>query len=92
MGIVDAVLHVINFMLPAAWVALLVTYIGRFFKQNRPLAGIFIARAAINFIVCLSVLVMGLIITGRDGKMLTYLAMVMASATVQWIFSGAWRK
>jgi hypothetical protein len=92
MGILDAALHAINFLLPAAFVALFVTFLGRFFKQNRPIVGKFIARAAINFVVCIAVLVIGLILTGRDGKMLTYLAMVLAAATVQWIFSGGWRK
>jgi hypothetical protein len=92
MGFIDAILHALNFMLPAASVAMFVTFIGRFLKQNKPLAGVFIARAAINFIVCLAVLLIGLILTGRDGKMLTYLAMVLASATVQWVLSGAWRK
>jgi hypothetical protein len=92
MGVFDAALHAINFMLPAAFVALLVTFLGRFLKQNKPFAGKFIARAAINFVVCLTVLSIGLILTGRDGKMFTYLAMVLASATVQWILSGAWRK
>jgi hypothetical protein len=42
--------------------------------------------------VCVAVLIVGLILTGRDGKMNTYLAMVLASATVQWFLSGAWRK
>jgi hypothetical protein len=92
MGVLDAVLHVINFMLPAACVALMVTFVGRFLKQNKPITGKFIARSAINFVVCLAVLIIGLILTGRDGKMFTYLAMVIASATVQWILSGAWRK
>jgi hypothetical protein len=96
MGVLDALLHAINFMLPAIFVALFVTFIGRFLKQNKPpfgqLAGRFIARAAINFVVCLTVLIIGLILTGRDGKMLTYLAMVIASATVQWFLSGAWRR
>jgi hypothetical protein len=92
MGFVDAVLHALNFMLPALVVALLVTFFGRFFKQNKPVAGKFIARSAINFVVCLAVLLIGLILTGRDGKMLTYLAMVMASGTVQWVLSGGWRK
>ncbi len=92
MGALDAMLHALNFMLPAAAVALLVTFFGRFLKKNRPVAGGFIAWAAVHFVVCLAVLLIGLIITGRDGKMLTYLAMVLASATVQWILSGAWRK
>jgi hypothetical protein len=38
------------------------------------------------------VLIIGLIVTERDGKMNTYLAMVLASATVQWFLSGAWRR
>ncbi|TAG27479.1 MAG: hypothetical protein EAZ37_04770 [Burkholderiales bacterium] len=92
MGSFDAAVHAINFMLPAVFVALFVTFAGHFLKQNKLLAGKFIARAAINFVVCLAVLIVGLILTGRDGKMLTYLAMVLAAATVQWIFSGGWRK
>lgn len=92
MGWIDAALHVINFMLPAMFVALLMTFLGRFLKQNKPVAGAFIAQAAITFIVCLLILVIGLILTGRDGKMLTYSAMVLASATVQWIASGGWRR
>lgn len=92
MGVSDTALHVINFMLPALFVALLVTFLGRFLKKNKPVAGKYIALAAINFIVCLLILVTGLILTGRDGKMLTYLAMVLGSATVQWIASGSWRR
>jgi hypothetical protein len=92
MGFVDAVLHALSFMWPALAVALLVTLSGRFFKSNRPLALTFIAQSAINFVVCLGVLLIGLILTGRDGKMLTYFAMVLASGTVQWVISGGWRK
>lgn len=92
MGFLDAFLHAINFMLPAAFVAVIATYFGKFFVQKKPMRYGFIAQSAMNFIVCLAVLVLGLILTGRDGKMLTYLAMVLASATVQWISSGGWRK
>jgi hypothetical protein len=92
MGVLDAVLHALNFMLPALVVAFLVTFAGRFFKKNKPLPAVFPAQYAINFIVCVAVLLIGLILTGRDGKMLSYAAMVIASATVQWILSGGWRK
>jgi hypothetical protein len=92
MGVVDVILHALNFMLPAFVVAMLVTTIGRFLKRNRPLPVIFPAQCAINFIVCTAVLLIGMILTGRDGKMLTYAAMVIASATVQWLLSGGWRK
>jgi hypothetical protein len=38
------------------------------------------------------VLLAGLWFFGRDGKMLTYAALVVASATVQWVMLGLWRK
>lgn len=92
MGALDAALHAFNFIAPAFFVAILVSWLGGFLKQNKPLARTLIARSAINFIVCLAVLVIGLIFTGRDGKMLSYLAMIVSSATVQWFFAGGWRK
>lgn len=92
MGWIDAILHAVGFMLPAFAVALMVTFAGRFFKKNRPLALTFITRSAINFVVCLAVLLIGFVLTGRDGKMMTYAAMVIASGTVQWLMSGGWRK
>jgi hypothetical protein len=92
MGVLDALWHVLGFVMPAAFVATTLAALSRFFKQNRPIAGSFIARSAILFIVCVGVLVAGLLITGRDGKMLTYLAMVVAAATTQWFLSGGWRR
>jgi len=88
----DAFWHLVNFILPAAFVAVVGSYFSRFFKSSQHLALAFTAQVAINFIVCLSVLLIGLVITGRDGKMLTYLSMVLASATVQWFLTGGWRK
>jgi hypothetical protein len=92
MGVIDAALHLLALAAPAFFVALLVSYAGQFFKQNKPLAPVFIQKFAINFIVCLGVLLIGLVLTGRDGKMLSYMAMIVASATVQWLLSGSWRK
>jgi hypothetical protein len=92
MGLLDTVNHLLNFVAPAAVVALLVAFAGRFFRSNRPLAQGYIAQAATNFIVCAAVLTAGLWFFERDAKMLTYVAMVLASATVQWLLLGAWRK
>ena len=92
MGPLDALWHLLNFVAPAAWVALAVSAMGRFFKQKRPLALGFLASIAIHFVVCLIILVIGLMLTGRDGKMLTYLAMVLGSTAVQVVLSGAWRR
>jgi hypothetical protein len=92
MGILDALFHSLGFMLPALFMALVLPLTGRFFKQKRPLPGKYAAQSAIIFIVCLLVLIAGLLITGRDGKMLSYAAMVLAAASTQWILMGGWRK
>ena len=92
MGAFDVLWHLIGLLLPAAFVALALAFSSRFFKQNRPIAGTFIARSAILFIVCTAVLLAGLFITGRDGKMMTYLVMVLAGGTAQWLLSGGWRR
>ena len=92
MGVLDALWHLTGLLLPAAFVACVLAFSGQFFKQNRPLAGTYIARVAILFIVCVAVLMAGLFLAGRDGKMLTYLAMVLIGGTAQWLLSGGWRR
>jgi FtsH-binding integral membrane protein len=92
MGVLDAMWHMIGLLMPAAFIACLLAFSSRFFKQNRPVVGKFITQSAILFVVCAAVLIAGLFITGRDGKMLTYAAMVLIGATVQWILSGGWRR
>ncbi len=92
MDFLDAINHLLNFLAPAAAVALLVVLASRLFKQNRPITHAFTAQAAINFIVCAVVITAGLWFFGRDAKMATYLAMVVASGTVQWVLAGWWRK
>jgi len=42
--------------------------------------------------VCAAVLLAGLVVWGRDGKMLTYAALVLASASVQWLLLHGWRR
>ncbi|WP_366887921.1 hypothetical protein [Rhodoferax sp.] len=55
--------------------------------KNRPLTQHWYAQAAINFVVCLLVLLGGLWFFGHDGKMATYAALVLACATSQWLLS-----
>jgi hypothetical protein len=40
---------------------------------------------ALQFIVGCVVLAGGLVVFGQDGKMLTYLALVLAAASSQWL-------
>jgi hypothetical protein len=91
MGFLDAANHLLNFFAPAAFMALLVALSSLFFKSNKPFAQRYIAEAAINFVACAVVLLAGLWFFGNDGKMATYSAMVLVSATVQWVVLKAWR-
>ena len=88
--------HVLNLLMPALVVALLLVTSSRVFYgfsgSKRGMVQLLWAQFAINFIVGLSVLVAGLVMFGRDGKMLTYLALVLASALCQWCLLGLWRR
>jgi heme A synthase len=84
MGFFDLLNHVLNFLAPAAWMAVAMSLAPRIFKGNRPLKPSVRAMAAINFIVSVAALLLGLIVFGRDGKMASYLAMVVLCATSQW--------
>jgi hypothetical protein len=81
--------HLLNLVAPAAVVALLLvllaSFFGRFSRTKRPAAQSIWARAAIIFIVNLTVLLAGLVLFGHDGKMATYAALVLAAATCQWL-------
>ena len=91
MGPWDAFNHLLNFAAPAAAMALLLALSGRFLGSKTPVALSWWARAAIVFVVGVAVLVAGLLVWGRDGKMLTYAALVLACATCQWVLVRGWR-
>lgn len=88
--------HLLNFAAPAAALALLLVAFSRlfsgFFKSKSPLVISWRAQAAINFLVGVGVLGAGLLLLGRDGKMLTYVVLMLAIATCQWWQLGAWKR
>ena len=84
MGAFDLLNHLANFAAPALWMAVLTSLFARLFIKKVALARVLPAQAAINFAVCLTVLVIGLWGWGRDGKMVTYAVMTLACATSQW--------
>ena len=91
MGPLDLLNHGLNFTAPALWVAVWVTFFGRIFIRKMPAALSIQAQAAINFIACLVTLGLGLLIFGRDGKMLTYTAVALVGATSQWLLLRGWK-
>lgn len=91
MGPLDLLNHVLNFVAPALWLAVLVPLVARLFMRKRPLAPVLYAQVAINFVACLAMLAFGLWFFGHDGKMATYASMMLLCATSQWVMLRGWR-
>lgn len=87
--------HLLNFIAPAAVVALLLVLLARLsfglFKSKRPTAQVWWAQAAIIFVAGVVILAAGLISFGHDGKMLTYAALVLGAALCQWVLMRGWK-
>ena len=87
--------HILNFIAPAAVVALLLVLAARLFNRflvsNKSSNQSIWAQAAIIFIVNVFVLVAGLVFFSNDGKMATYAAMVLAAALCQWVLFRGWK-
>ncbi len=84
--------HVLNFAAPAFWMAGLVVLAGRaLLRVGRPLLG-WPLRLAVDAGVGLAVLVAGLLLTGHDGAMATWAALVLLVASSEWLLGGGWRR
>jgi hypothetical protein len=81
--------QLLNFMAPAAGVALLlvlpVRLFSGFFRARRPPAHSWQVQAAIVFIAGVACLLAGLMLFGRDGKVASYALLAVGAATCQWL-------
>lgn len=77
--------HVINFAAPAVWLALLLPWLARFLFSKRASRLPLRKQGAFIFMAGLLVLLLGLALLGQDGKMMTYLALLITAATGQWL-------
>lgn len=84
MGPLDLLNHLLNFAAPALAVGLVLAFLAPVFMKNKALDRTRTAQAAINFVVGVLALLAGLLFFGRDGKMASYAALVLATATSQW--------
>jgi hypothetical protein len=91
MGVPGLVNHLLNFILPALAMAVLLPLCVRWMPMGRAAAGCLVRHMLVLALVNTGVLVAGLLLFGRDGKMVTYLAMAVASASTQWLLLKAWR-
>jgi hypothetical protein len=84
MGPIDALWHLLNLLWPAAGLGLIAASLAKLLWRRalarvawRRLAGWASAAAGLALLA-------GLVLTGRDGRMATYAAMVLGSAAALW--------
>ena len=76
-------LHLLGFVLPALAMAVLMPWAGRWVMGHRgkPIRH----RIGVHALSGVCVLLLGLWLHGQDGKMSTYIALVVVSASVEWL-------
>jgi hypothetical protein len=91
MRFLDVLYHLANFAAPALALALLMPWAGRWVHGRSGFSPRYLVQAGVGFAVGLAVLLGGLWWFGRDGKMATYGALVLAMGTAQWLIGAGWR-
>ncbi|MEY2769802.1 MAG: hypothetical protein RIQ38_221 [Pseudomonadota bacterium] len=81
--------HLLNFVLPALAMALLMPLAGRWVMGAWPRRWPrhVLAHLALGVLV----LTLGLVLSGEDGRMLTYTVLALAAGTLEWALHRAWR-
>ena len=85
MDLIALTLHLLNFAAPAAALAVVLPVVARIGTGNVQYRLPWWGQMAAIFTVCALTLLSGLVFLGRDGKMTTYLAMVLTGGTAQWV-------
>jgi len=82
------ILHLFNFVLPALTMALFMPLAGRWVIGSRgPGLG---RRVTVHVVSGVLVLAAGLWLQGQDGKMSTYMALVLVTASAEWWMQRGW--
>lgn len=87
--------HLLNLLAPAVWMAGLMVLLPRLLpglRQAQPVVASLKKQALIGLVVNVAVLLGGLALWGQDGKMLTYAALVVASALCQFVLLRGWQR
>jgi hypothetical protein len=81
-------LHLLGFVLPALAMAVLMPWAGLWVMGTsaKPIRH----RMWVHALSGVFVLLLGLWLHGQDGKMSTYIALVLVAATVEWLLQRAW--
>jgi hypothetical protein len=83
MGFMGLIWHVAGFLAPALFIAVGLALLAPMLERKMSPVRVLWRRMMVNFAVGSTVLLAGLAITGHDGRMLTYAALVLACAAAQ---------
>lgn len=94
MDVLAVINHLLNFIAPALFVALLLALAGRAALADGSWRGwwrAFWRTFWVSALAAIAVLTGGLFLFGNDGKMLTYAVLVLVCGSVQWVLGRGWR-
>jgi hypothetical protein len=91
MDFFQAIFHLLNFLAPAAFLAAAMVLVGLFWRKKPALPSKKWAQFTVIFAVNTALLIAGLLVFGRDAKMVTYAALVLASATSLFVIFRLWK-
>ena len=81
------IVHVLNFSAPAVGISAWITLISPLIWRGSGRWKAWKSRFVLNSLAGILMLLVGMIWTGQDGKMISYAAMVLACATSQWLLT-----
>jgi hypothetical protein len=91
MGPTDIFLHLLSFAAPALALSFFMVLATRVLLPQRIVLLSWWAQVALNAVLGIAVLALGLWHFGVDGKMATYAALVVVTAASQWVGIAGWR-
>ncbi len=91
MDSLSLIVHLVNFLAPAIFMAAWILAISRLLWRHKPSLFKPWQQFVLNSLAGVAVLIGGLLLGGQDGKMLTYTLLVLVCASLQWVFFKAWR-
>jgi len=84
------ILHFAGFVMPAMFMAMVMPLVGRWVMG--PGRYSMRQRMGMHAMSGVLVLLLGLWLLGNDGKMSTYMVLVLSAASLEWVLSQAWKR
>ncbi|EXU81025.1 hypothetical protein AX13_12940 [Comamonas aquatica DA1877] len=91
MPVLDFLNHLLNFVAPAVFLALVLALGACVLWRKRAHLLPWYLMSAVNLLLGVLVLALGVVLTGHDGRMGTYAVLVLAMGSCQWLMSQGWR-